>query len=434
MNSLRQNILLSLFNEGLDGIKYVLLKHICGPIVNLPKSSDIDVLVEPSDSSKIITYLQGHSDVAAIKRQVGEKMIQLFILLKDGSFLQVDLLFDFIRKGVIYLDKKSVFDASRKVNGIKVYSPNLLAEHVLLFNYLNHSGINSSYTRFLEKNGEPSQILKEINEKYGTAFTSLQQFEKFDQKEATKMIETIDKDSINSPLKKLTRKMTYSGITLSRLLNPPGKIITFSGVDGAGKSTIISKMVQKIENDFDKNVVVLRHRPGILPILSSYKYGKQEAEKRAADRMPRQGSNKSSLGSIFRFGYYYMDYLFGQFYVRAKYTSKGYYVLFDRYYFDFVADMKRSNIQLPRGLTKWFYRFVQKADLNFFLYAKPEVILARKQELDAESINTLTADYLSLFEEFNGNNKEQKYIPIENNILNETLGTIQSHIQKIVTA
>ena len=58
-----------------------------------------------------------------------------------------------------------------------------------------------------------------------------------------------------------------------------GKITGIVGPDGAGKTTILTKVKELIEDKYKKEVVVLRHRPSILPILSAIKHGKKEAEK-----------------------------------------------------------------------------------------------------------------------------------------------------------
>jgi thymidylate kinase len=203
-----------------------------------------------------------------------------------------------------------------------------------------------------------------------------------------------------------------------------GMVITFSGVDGAGKSTVIENLKQRIEKQLRKRVVVLRHRPSLLPILSAWTKGKAEAEKEAAAKLPRQGQNKSKISSLLRFVYYYSDYLIGQWYIMFKYVLRGYVVLYDRYYFDFINDSRRSNIELPSYITQFGYFLVKEPDLNFFLYAKPELILSRKMELEKNTIEELTTKYLTLFSKLNKNRSVQKYIPIENIELDTTLQTI----------
>ena len=44
-------------------------------------------------------------------------------------------------------------------------------------------------------------------------------------------------------------------------------------------------------------------------------------------------------------------------------------MLYDRYYFDFINDGRRSNINLPARFTQALYAFDNKPKLNLFLYA-----------------------------------------------------------------
>jgi thymidylate kinase len=203
-----------------------------------------------------------------------------------------------------------------------------------------------------------------------------------------------------------------------------GIIVTFSGVDGAGKSTILENVKSTLQKKYRQKTIVLRHRPSLLPILSTLLHGKKTAEKNAAQSLPRQGSNTSTLSSYIRFFYYYSDYLVGQFYVYFRYTLRGYTVLYDRYYFDFIIDSKRSNIVLPRKFLKWCYALVFKPNLNVFLYADPEIILSRKKEMNSNEIYTLTNEYKNLFEEYAKSSRHNHYITINNTDLNKTLDIV----------
>ena len=162
---------------------------------------------------------------------------------------------------------------------------------------------------------------------------------------------------------------------------------------------------------------------------SSYVYGKAQAEKRAATRLPRQGNNSSKFKSFLRFAYYYMDYIFGRSYIFFKYQIRNYIVLYDRYYFDFIVDGKRTNIEMDEDVPKWLYRFVQKPKLNFFLYAPVDVILQRKKELEPEAIRSLTQGYQSVFNEF-GKTYPQEYHSIKNIEKEETLNFISQELIK----
>ena len=80
---------------------------------------------------------------------------------------------------------------------------------------------------------------------------------------------------------------------------------------------------------------------------------------------------------------------------------------------------------------KFFYRFVFKPEINIFLYAKSEVILSRKQEMDEKSIVELTAKYKTLFESFSEKNIE-KYECIENLDKEKTLQIIENLYIEVV--
>lgn len=229
----------------------------------------------------------------------------------------------------------------------------------------------------------------------------------------------------NQSISRFLNIVNYLRDSIKSLSFSKGMVITFSGVDGAGKSTVIDIVKLEIEKKIRKRVIVLRHRPSLLPILSSWTKGREKAEKDASNSLPRQGKNFSIINSLFRFAYYYSDYLFGQFYVLFKYTLRGHIVLYDRYYFDFITDSRRSNIRLPKYIIKLAYRALIKPDLNFFLYADPNIILMRKQELDKQTIKYLTKDYLNLFGQL-GLSSTGRYLTIKNNELRSTIDTIMN--------
>ncbi|MFM2047800.1 MAG: hypothetical protein RI955_346, partial [Bacteroidota bacterium] len=232
----------------------------------------------------------------------------------------------------------------------------------------------------------------------------------------------------NKGIKGIVNKINYMADTIKDWFQWDGIVITFSGVDGAGKSTIIENIKAKVEKQMRCRTVVIRHRPSLLPIISALQHGKAKAEQMSMQTLPRQGKNKSSVSSLIRFAYYYFDYFVGQFYVQLKYVSRGYVVLYDRYYFDFVHDARRSNIDLSKNFTEPFYSFLLKPKLNFFLTAPADLILKRKQELSAETINELTAEYTAHFAKLSKKFSNSKYLVVNNIVLDETIETIYNHI------
>ena len=68
--------------------------------------------------------------------------------------------------------------------------------------------------------------------------------------------------------------------------------------------------------------------------------------------------------------------------------------------------------------------------MNIFLFAPPEVILGRKQEMDEESIVLLTNKYKQLFDQFE-TTERGKYISIENINKDATISIIENLYLKV---
>ena len=427
----RQQFIKQFFSE-VQSLDYTLLKFIEGKIENIDAHSDLDILIEPETIPYIKSILNNNDDIESMDVLELSSMHQYFIFFVDGSFLQIDCLFKLIRKQRVYLSNEYIQANTILKDGVKCCNNKSLFEHVMLFHQLNNDGMPEKYSNYFRSlpKEEKERILFGFNEKYhsGFSYASVAAHDSVFKDQLRNLLKMMPENAFGENIK---NSFNYIKETAIKFWTQRGKIITFSGVDGAGKSTILEETKQMLEQKFRKKVVVLRHRPSLLPILSSIKHGKKGAEKRAAEKLPRQGQNKSSLSSTIRFSYYYIDYIFGQWYIYFKYILFNYVVLYDRYYFDFIVDGRRSNIQMDSKITKLLYRFVHKPKLNFFLYAPAQIILARKKELSANDIESLTSNYQDLFANFSDKYK-QKYLPIKNIDKAETLDFIQKEIQEIL--
>ncbi len=410
----------------LEGREYYLLKYLRHDLHELAESSDLDVLLPDGDDYDFEEWLRQQGEVFTYRLRRRHHMTQAFVFFTDGSFLQVDLLYRLIRKNLIYLPNREVMANKQIVNGISTYSDLTMLEHVLLFNVLNGSGLPAKYLLwYKDLPAERQQFLLEyLNAKYGTTFTDFVEMAEYDASVHRRLLAYVRRLPENRLFARARHMLWYAWDTLRDLMHPRGRIITFSGVDGAGKSTILEAFADILRKRYRQKVVVLRHRPSLLPILSAWIYGKQKAEQLSVQRLPRQGQNKSKLLSLLRFAYYFADYLIGQFYVLLRYKLRGYIVLYDRYYFDFIVDARRTNLELDEWLPRWLYRFLFEPDLNVFLYADARLIRARKRELDAATIGELTRRYKRLFEDLSGRTDHAVYLPLENVEMERTLDTL----------
>ena len=410
----RELVIMDVFDL-LKNKEYGALKFGTGFPEALSINADIDLVVGKKLGQMIVSFLKNHALVSKITTNNRSFMNTVQVFLNDGTILSLDLIRQLKRKNLQILEASQIIANSfTNVYGIKNASSIDTARYIVLFYILNDAEIPAKYLGYklaIQNSNLPLDlIIKYHFENRG--------------KDKSGLLNFIKTDKSNKHLSALKNTLNYYTDTMKNSMNNKGFVITFSGVDGAGKSTVIENIALRIEKQLRRPVVVLRHRPSILPILSVWSKGKKQAHLDVIKGLPRQGKNKSSLSSLIRFSYYYVDYLFGQFVVYFKYTLRGKVVIYDRYYFDFINDSKRSNIVLPKKLTSFLYRFLLKPEFNFFLFADASIILKRKKELSKATIEKLTADYHSLFESLQSKSNAAVYQSINNIELEVTLNQV----------
>jgi thymidylate kinase/thiamine kinase-like enzyme len=403
----------------LSNKKYGALKYFHDVPERLSEFSDLDFCIDRSDYQLMADFLAHHSLVK--HRQVNKKsnMASEQLVLVDGSMLSLDFIWQLKRTHLEMMNATSMLQNSfMGKHGVKIVHPTDDARFVGLFYSLNNEKIPARYKHYQNE----LQSSKEY------ADPLLLDYFKDEKATNQKIRHYLKAQPVNSGFRGIINRISYWMDVVREAVNSRGMVVTFSGVDGAGKSTVIAGMKELIQKQLRKRVIVLRHRPSMLPILSAWTKGKVKAEQEASLKLPRQGNNKNRISSLLRFSYYYADYLFGQWYILFKYVMRGYVVLYDRYYFDFINDSKRSNIELPSFITRLGYSLIREPDLNIFLYANADLILSRKKELDKDTIEALTERYLKLFVKLNQYRSIKRYIPIENIELPQTLQTILGRV------
>ncbi len=418
---------LAYFFRALQPRRYALLKFIHGSLSNLPETSDVDLLIDKSSREDILRVIRQGPEVDRLHLHHKSFADFVSILFKDGSYLEIDLLHRFDRKGVIYLDAAEVLDqAVLNGEGLKVAAHHHNFEYILLFYQLNNAEVPQKYSNYFSDFTfeQRAAIFAHITGRYKVNINVLDELYEPNTRFSKKISAHVAALPQNSLFLKPWHKLRYFRDLAGDMLHHRGITVTFSGVDGAGKSTIIETVRTELQSKYRQKTVVLRHRPSLFPILSTLRHGKGEAERQSRERMPRQGENRSVVSSFFRFMYYYIDYLIGQYYIFFRYTLRGYTVLYDRYYFDFIIDAKRSNIVLSRSFIKWCYHFIFKPQVNVFLFAPADVIRSRKNELSESDINQLTGDYKQLFEELGRTRSGRHYLVINNTNFDETFNRV----------
>lgn len=178
-------------------------------------------------------------------------------------------------------------------------------------------------------------------------------------------------------------------------------LITFSGMDGAGKSTQIEMLcnyfraagVPVRELAFWDNVVMFRRlRSGFSRVVlqSDGSVGSPEKPARRNDKNAQAWPLLAGRACLYVF-----DVLNLRRIVRDVSSHDNGVVIFDRYIYDQLAAMP-MNSWLARQYAKVLLKLCPKPDLSFVLDAEPEVARARKPEYPVEFMQQQRRSYSQL--------------------------------------
>ncbi len=178
-------------------------------------------------------------------------------------------------------------------------------------------------------------------------------------------------------------------------------LISFSGVDGSGKSTQIANLIDfahrrglstKLLAFWDDVVVLSRYREGFVHKV----YGSERGIGAPDKPVNRRDKNvRRWYLSFARHGLYLLDGLHLVGVVARGRRSGADVIILDRYIYDELANLPLANL-----LTKAFVRIVStlvpQPDIAYILDADPEAARARKPEYPLEFMRTCRAAYLQL--------------------------------------
>jgi thymidylate kinase len=183
--------------------------------------------------------------------------------------------------------------------------------------------------------------------------------------------------------------------------NQQVKIVSFSGIDGAGKTTQIDALIAWLANAglrvvlltfWDDVVVLSRFRERLSHRVFSGDQGVGSPEQ----PLNRRDKNVTSWPvTTFRFFLYFLDALHLSQRARQAQKSDADVVVFDRYIYDELA-----NLPLHRSFTRAFIRLllrlVPAPDVAYVIDADPAAARQRKPEYPLEFIRKNREAYLTM--------------------------------------
>lgn len=193
-----------------------------------------------------------------------------------------------------------------------------------------------------------------------------------------------DRNCRSGKFQYLYKKFQISEVIPKRIIRKCGMSVAFLAPDGGGKTTAIRMVEDGCSGSF-YGITKLYFRPHLLSNAGAYKpYHKTIEEKTNFD--PHGKEPNGLLKSIARFFFYNLDFILGTWFKVDIMKIQKNLVIFDRYYYDYYADMKRYQYSLSPNFARAFAWSIPKPDLIFVLDAPADILYARKQELTLEEI------------------------------------------------
>lgn len=398
------NHIFNMFNE--KDVKYVIIHS----YQNLPQrfDSDIDTAINVSSIKEAIILLDN------VLKGTGWKVIQYWrhenyaadcVISNDKEFLQIDFCIHYERNGRVVMSIDELLENRYLYKNFYVPSMKTEFTYILLKKILKKFFSENSKEHLynlwsLMSNEDKEQTRKKLKKFFNDKTID----------ELTLCIENssfskIDINAIHKELKKNTSnirsnfhyKLFDMKRRVERVFNPTGLFIVLLGVDGAGKTTISNELERRYVTAF-RRIDHYHSRVRVLKDISQIKSSSAPID------TSNPHKNKYKIGkamSVVKFGYYFLDFLIGNFKITVA-KIKSTLVLIERYYYDYSIDKVRYNLNLTDNFIKFFGFFIKKPDAIFILTGDSQILLERKYEITIGEINSQKT---RLEEAFKGNER-----------------------------
>ena len=194
-----------------------------------------------------------------------------------------------------------------------------------------------------------------------------------------------------------------AAVNQRRRVQPGPLLISFSGLDGSGKSTQISNLIEYLEDRglavktlafWDDVVVGTRYREGFVHKV----YGSEKgigAPDRPVNR--RDKNVRKWYLSLARHFLYLADAIHLRSVVRKARHLPVQAIIMDRYIYDELANLPLSN-PMTRLFIRMVAALVPRPDVAYLLDADPEAARARKPEYPVDFMRECRSSYFRLAE------------------------------------
>ena len=397
------DILSKLFGLLNSSVDYAVLRNFEG-LPEYNPSRDIDIAIRKSDYKRIKKSLIDLIDSNGWKIATylnSDRLITWVIGKIDPTthatdLIQLDFFFNTSVFGVELLSAEELLK-DRKFNG-KIYYPDVAVQ--FLDKYLYDRAVGAQYPEKYRATRQAAEHSETVKGKLKAIF-GCDSVEQCDRASGRKLLaRAIRHNAVRRPFGFMGGVARFlQTFTGNYLMSRTGFSVGFTGPDGSGKTTVIDRTIERLGDVFATAHAYYHFRPALFGNLGEVAHSagiKKEVDRNYSD--PHRGGKTGTLSSLARLSYYSVDYIVGYFAKVKSKTRITRLVIFDRYFTDIICDARRSRIYLPpRLLNAWRKLLIPSLDYNILLTASVDTILARKQELNREGIESINAriDYLA---------------------------------------
>ena len=193
-----------------------------------------------------------------------------------------------------------------------------------------------------------------------------------------------------TPSRMVESLLTSAGRWCRRLGQPTGLFVLVAGPDGTGKSNLADALPEICRGPFRRQMH-LHWRPGLLPRAGSL-LGVDEADPTTPHARPSHGP----LGSVASLGYHWLDFLLGGWLRIVPFKIRSGLILVERGWWDIAVDPRRYRLAAPTALVRLLGWFLPTPDLVMVLEAPPDVLMARKSEIEPQELARQTRAWHSM--------------------------------------
>jgi hypothetical protein len=408
MHKIEQDCLIDFFKVVNEKFEYVVMRNAEElPFDNF--SNDVDILIKETHFDNFVLemnnvfFRNGFERVERTSFHGIECFTFYNIQNKTPYSLKIDLFFNFEGGGVRYFNFEDVIKFKIKnTNGIFVFNTKIESYLTALKTIAAGGKLKDKYLKsFIENNEDFNNELVE-NCPSSTLVAYMKSILKNKENPRTisrgKIVsETFLSNFKRHPIKSISRIIYHYKTEISRSFKKQYMIVLV-GPDGSGKTTLIDKIKKDSNLVFRSNsnrFKVFHHRPHVLPNISQiFKKELNQKEEYNLNFNPHSDRQSNSIISFFKILYYTTDYFLGYFIKQISLQRENKFIIYDRYYYDFIVDQKRSALYVNRNLAIWLYNlFIPKPNKIFFIKVDAQSAHDRKKELPVNIIDEINSKY-----------------------------------------